>query len=77
MFSYDLDTHRALAAAGARTNVALDVALGGRVVVDHKAGVAVLSGPGPLAAAALADALDDAARRRWADDADAASPDKR
>lgn len=65
-FTYDVNTHRSLEDAGANTNVAFDIAKMDRVVKDEKDGMAVITGPGPLAAKQLANATIDALKAHWA-----------
>ncbi len=64
-FTHDVNTHRALEAAGGETHVLKDVANMSRVVTAKKAGLEIITGPGPQAAANLADATVGALQRRW------------
>jgi putative intracellular protease/amidase len=64
-FTFDVNTHRVLAEAGASTSVASDVANPKRVVTARKADVDILSGPGPQAASALVEPTIAALERRW------------
>jgi hypothetical protein len=60
-----VNTHRALADSGGITNVLKDVANMSRVVFAKKDGMEIITGPGPLAAANLADAAMLAMQRKW------------
>jgi putative intracellular protease/amidase len=64
-FTFDVNTHRALSASGGETHVLKDIANMSRVVKEEKAGLLVYTGPGPQAAANLADATLDALKKRW------------
>jgi putative intracellular protease/amidase len=64
-FTLDVNTHKTLADAGAQTNVVADALNMHRVVKSQKAGVDVITGPGPQAAAPLAKATLEALARRW------------
>jgi putative intracellular protease/amidase len=64
-FIYDVNTHGVLAAAGGQTNVLADIANMGRVVQSKKAGIEIITGPGPQAATALASPTMAAMARRW------------
>jgi len=65
LFTYDVNTHDALAAEGGSTNVWKDIAHMSRVVHAHKDGMDVISGPGPQAARNLGLATLEAMARRW------------
>lgn len=64
-FTYDTDTQGVLSAAGGKTNTIHDLANLSRVVVSHKDGMDIISGPGPQAAKNLGDATIEALQRRW------------
>lgn len=64
-FTFDVDTHRVLEAAGARTDVAADIASMSRVVISQQGAVEVVTGPGPQAAESLVEPTIDALRRRF------------
>jgi putative intracellular protease/amidase len=64
-FTYDVNTHQALAATGGKTNVLKDVKDMSRVVKAHQDGMDIITGPGPQAAANLADAAIESIARRW------------
>ena len=67
-FTYNVNTHRVLEAAGASTSVLRDIASMSRVVKAHKSGIEVLSGPGPQAAGTLAAATIEVIGTRWVTD---------
>jgi len=64
-FTLDVNTHHALAEVGGRTDVLRDIANMGRVVKGHKAGIDIITGPGPQASRNLADPTVEAMQRRW------------
>ncbi len=64
-FTYDVNTHAALAEAGGQTHVLKDIKDMSRVVYARKDGMDVISGPGPQAARNLAGATVEAMKRRW------------
>jgi putative intracellular protease/amidase len=64
-FNYDVNTHQAMAAAGGETHVLKDIAHMSRVVKAEIDGQMVITGPGPQAAANLADATVEALNNRW------------
>jgi putative intracellular protease/amidase len=64
-FTFDVNTHRVLAEAGASTSVVSDIANPARVVKARKADIDILSGPGPQAASALVAPTIEALERRW------------
>ncbi|MFO0596450.1 MAG: hypothetical protein U0228_14130 [Myxococcaceae bacterium] len=64
-FTYDVNTHRALEASGGETHVLKDIANMSRVVKQRRDGMDIITGPGPQAAANLADATVEALHRKW------------
>ncbi len=64
-FTYDVNTHNALEAAGGDTSVLKDIAKMSRVVHARKDGMDVLSGPGPQAARNLGLATVEVMQQRW------------
>jgi putative intracellular protease/amidase len=64
-FTYDVNTHNAMEEAGGETHVLKDIANMSRVVKANKDGMDIITGPGPQAAANLADATIESLKNRW------------
>jgi putative intracellular protease/amidase len=64
-FTFDVNTHDAMEAAGGQPHVFKDIFNLGRVVKAEKAGQVIITGPAPQSAAPLADATIEALRKRW------------
>ncbi|HVE82669.1 MAG TPA: hypothetical protein VND93_07465 [Myxococcales bacterium] len=64
-FTLDVNTHHALAETGGQTDVLRDIANMSRVVKGNKAGIDIITGPGPQASRNLADPTVEAMQRRW------------
>jgi putative intracellular protease/amidase len=64
-FTLDVNTHHSLAEVGGQTDVFRDIANMSRVVKGNKAGIDIITGPGPQASKNLADPTVEAMLRRW------------
>lgn len=64
-FTVDVNTHHALADTGGQTDVFKDISNMSRVVKGNKAGIDIITGPGPQASKNLADPTVEAMKRRW------------
>ncbi len=64
-FTYDVNTHKVLSEAGAKTNVLGDIAQMTRVVRSRKADIDIITGPGPQTADRLVEPTIEAIGRRW------------
>jgi putative intracellular protease/amidase len=64
-FNFDVNTHDAMRATGGEASVWDDIKDMSRVVPAEKDGQLIYTGPGPQAAANLADATVQALNRRW------------
>jgi putative intracellular protease/amidase len=65
MFTYDVNTHKAMEESGGETSVLKDIADMSRVVVDHKDGLDLITGPGPQASRNLGYATLEVLQKRW------------